>query len=353
MNWYGYGCLGGIEFANDSRFSAYLRNGLLGAFYQANCDECEAVTDGDVYASPASDPAPWYDPQLLGSDEFLGLGALEITVGPVLSRSMASSAVQGGVLSPVRLGPRTVTVSGLLGASSPAGMAYGQRWLNEVLSGSYCEDGGGDELVLLPVCPEASYLPVDRAFRMLVGAGIVQGPEISKFQNFPFYKVTQVAFQLSASEPYLFGLAEEILSGTITATTDQGAFSVPEWVDGAAFVIDITNDTDSTVEDVVVTGRISLDGSCPVSGDAASVPPSWTYTIPTMEAGARIVIDGRRNDALWYDPSCKEPSSGLPHMTFDGPFKNAEIGPCTTACVSIDVGTGEVEAVVNAHLREK
>lgn len=344
--------MGGYELANTDRASVYIRSGFLGGSYMAYCDECSAIDD--TYSDPSTDEAPWYDGAFLGSDDFLGVLPLRIEPLETIGRTMGSRAGDGGVLSPLRLSPRVISFEGLLLARSGMGMAYGQQWLAEALSGTACRDGcEGDEVIILPACPSDDYTPSDRAFRSLVGVGIVDRPVYAPLGGFPEYKVQQVAFQLAASQPYLFTLAEDIISDDLS-TNLAGAMTIPQWVDGGTFVIDITNEDTVDATDIVITGRISLDGTCPVSGLGSSVPPSWTYTIPTLAPGDRLVIDGRRRRVSYYDASCKTASPGLSLLTLDeGPVKQPDVGPCTTFCVSATIGTGEVALDVNGHLRMK
>lgn len=351
---FGYLCSGGYEVGNADRVSSYIRSGFLGGSYTAYCAECPAILDdAEFYSDPSSDGAPWYDGAFLDSADFLGVLPLRMELLPVLRRQMSNNALDGGTLGPQRLSARVLTFEGLLLARSGPGMAYGERWLNEALSGDACRNGcDGDEAIILPACPEASYEPSDRAFRSLVGVGCIDGPVFAPLGKFPEYKVQQVTFQLAASQPYLFTLAEDIISDDLS-TNLAGSMTIPQWVDGGTFVIDITNEGVVDATDIVIEGRISLDGTCPVSGIGSSVAPSWTYPIATLGPGDRLIIDGRRRRVTYYDASCKEAGPGYHLIDFDGPWKNPDVGPCTTFCVSATIASGTVALDVNGHLRQK
>ena len=110
--------------------------------------------------------------------------------------------------------------------------------------------------------------------------------------------------------------------------------------------------TTTATTNIVITGQISLDGGCPVTGDGASVPPTFTYTIPTLAAEDRIVIDGTTRRITYYDASDKFATSGLPYITFSGPFIWPDVGPCTTMCLTITSSGGAATATVDSYLRE-
>src|SRR5947209_6297333 len=80
----------GVEISNAARTVAYLRaglantlqghwelgpGGLCSVLYRLNGGTC--ITP-EVFASPAADPAPWYDPLEPGAHDFLGFVLLDI-----------------------------------------------------------------------------------------------------------------------------------------------------------------------------------------------------------------------------------------------------------------------------------
>jgi hypothetical protein len=87
------------------------------------------------FISPSEDPAPWFDPGIIASAEFLGvIGTPEVS--EPLTRTVTERATGGGSLGPPRVGPRVVTVTdGWLVATTTRGLEYGHRWLAEALAG--------------------------------------------------------------------------------------------------------------------------------------------------------------------------------------------------------------------------
>jgi hypothetical protein len=130
------------------------------------------------------------------------------------------------------------------------------------------------------------------------------------------------------------------------------SLTTPEWGDGGTFVIDITNEELTAATDITITGQISLDGDCPVDGLGTSVPPSFTYTIPTLGPEDRIVIDGQRRQARYWDSSCKAWTSALPFVEWEGPWVFPDAGICTTLCLTLEIGGGEATVTVDAMNRE-
>lgn len=351
---YGYLCYGGVELSNEDRARSYITDGLLGAQFRpfSGCSPCAALDDGySEYVSPIADGI-WYDDSIPASAEFFGIMPGRIEVLTSLSRQVTRSVNGGGVLSPVTLSPRILTFTGTMLATSLAGMQYGSSWVQEVLSGSSCSFGcSGDDVTYLPACPDEDYDP-NLAFRKLIDCGIVDGPVFSPVDSdIPECYLTQVSFQIASSSGYRFGIGETLLDEELS-TTLAASYETAQWRNGGVVVIDLTNNGSVDATDIVVEGRISLDGSCPVTGDAASVAPSWTYTIPTIAPGDRLIIDGLRRRARYYDASCQQEVSGLPYIDFSGPWKAPEIGPCTTMCVELSIDAGTVDVNMTGHLRE-
>lgn len=346
-------CLAGVELANNARTSTYIANiGLPGATMPTEC-ACYAYDDG--YDTPLSDPAPWYDPTRPESADFFGFYASNATLDAVYTRAANQSARLGGVLGPIRPKARTVLVEGMMLARTAEGMAYGERWVAEVLRGSPCNEGGcaTDDILFLPACPEAEY-DADRYFRTLMLSGVIDGPVYAPIQALPECLVQQANFSLMASMPYIYHPADRCINNELIASYYgvplSCSLTTPQWMGDGTFVIDITAQAD--IDHLEVIGRISLDGTCPVSGLGTSVPPTFSYTIESMANEDRLVIDGARRQVLYYDASTKTASSALPRITWEGPFPWPDVGPCTTMCLTLEARTGEAFATVDTYLRE-
>lgn len=355
-----YLCYAGVEVSNEVRVADYVNNvGVPHVTMSRECP-CPALDFGyGGYDTPATDPAPWQEDTRPESNDFLGFRAEGIELPPVFSRNIKQRGGNGSAVSSLIAKGRVLGVSGSMWASSAEGMAYGERWLSEVLRGSPCVGGGcpADDLKILPACPELESYEDDRYFRTLVNVGVVDGPLFSPLQS-PNHEHTiqQAAFTLVSTQPWLYHPPTRCLDAEILSPYYAGslgcALTTPEWMGEGTFVIDITNIGTSNMEDITITGQISLSGSCPVSGTGTSVPYTFSYTIETLEPEDRIVIDGMRRQVRHYDASEKTAASGYSHITFTGPWKWPDVGPCTTMCLNIDTVAGEGEVTVDSVLRE-
>lgn len=189
---------GGIEIANANRVQSYLRGiglGIPASFAECGCD----VTDYGPYISPAEDPSPWYDPARAESGEFLGIVAHDVRLDPVIKRASTPRASLGASIGPLTKTQRIVSVKAIMLSRTEQGMAYGNRWLNDVLSGilTGCAQ---DTLRLLLACPSGGGTS---QFRTLRHVGIVDGPTPGPVNNLPECHVCEVSFQLAAGIPQL------------------------------------------------------------------------------------------------------------------------------------------------------
>lgn len=200
---------GGIEIANENRTADYLNAGLLTGVTvsAANCS-CSATDDGP-YDSPALDPAPWYDSSRPESAEFLGLLAGEVRLDPVAIRSVVPKASAGSTIGRLYLRHRIVSCRGVLLASTAQGMAYGERWLADVLAGQII-GCAPDTVRILLACPSGS---ATAQFRTLRHVGVVDGPTFGPAQELPECYIQEVLFQLASGTPWLYADEQTCLAG--------------------------------------------------------------------------------------------------------------------------------------------
>lgn len=339
-----YLCLGATEIVNGARTLAYGANCL---FDPCPCPALEDVT----YTDPATDDAPWYDADHPESEDFWGLLASDIVLSPATSRSVTDLVGDGAQIGAEKLRSRIVEVQGWMVATTDQAMWYGERWLQEALRGSPCASGCAiDDLHLLPFC-RAEDGSVDLAddFRSMARAALIDGPRFVPVSEDDGYIIQTAQFQLAVGVPWLYNPAERCLDAEPVAGVVTCSLTTPQWTEEGTFVIDITAETD--VSDLLITGKVSLDGSCPVDAPGDSVQDCFSYAVASMGAGDRLVIDGRRRRADWIDASEKFATSALPHLTFTPPFAFPDVSYCTTVCLSISAGYGDATATVDTHLR--
>jgi hypothetical protein len=224
---YGYG-LNGTEIWNNLRVLDYLsgnpatftlpmRNVAQYVNRGAECSNvlslvCDPPLSGDRYTSPAGDDAPWYDPQIPESADFAGLYVEEVTgFDSVVERSISTAAIYGGALGPLKLGPRQITVTGYLFASTCCAAEYGLHWLTEALiASSGCDDCGLGDFYMLKCCPPDDVYEPDPAdyARIMLRTGLLDGPKVvDKFGtccDACGYTTLKVQFTIASELPYLF-----------------------------------------------------------------------------------------------------------------------------------------------------
>lgn len=340
-----------MEIANHARVAAYVSNvGIPGADMPSSC-ACAVLDDG--FDLPQTDPAPWYAETRTESAEFLGLYAASIVPQGTGSRSATPVSGRRSSLSRLKRKGRILQVAGLMQASTSEGMDYGERWLTEALRGGPCDDDGCPtvDLIILPACSEDGY---DDGFRTLVNVGLLEDPVFKQVGELPECHVQEASFLLMSSMPYFYHPATRELDAVVLTYGEELAASLttPDWMGEGTFVIDVTNVATTSTTDIVIQGQLSLDGSCPVTGDGTSVPPSFIYTIPELEPEDRIVIDGMRREVRLYDASTKTSTPDLTLIDWEGPFIWPDVGACATMCVTITGNGGDANVTVDSVLRE-
>lgn len=344
-----YLCAGGNEVAHLARVTTY----GAAEFFDGGCD-CPALEE-DVFVSVSVDPAPWYSADHTESVDFLGFLPESITLSEAGLRGVSSLGDIGSYVGSEQLPGRVVDVSGWMVARDVTAMMWGQHWLTEALRNP-CEDCAGDVLQVLKSCRDDDYPMFDYSqdFRTLVGAKVVQFPRYSELSDSPDFVVQTVQFQIVASMPWLNRPPVNCYTDEpITGSGDPLAclLTTEEWA-GGTFVIDITNVDSSATTDILITGRLSLDGSCPVDIPGSSVPPSFVYSIPNLDPEDRLVIDGTRRRVTLYDASDRFASGGLHLFDFEGPWKFPDVGVCASMCLTVEAAGGDATATIDGYLRE-
>lgn len=352
MRLYGFLCLNGTEVAFRDRTKDYLHNFNITGLNPGARGDCQLLREGDVYVTPASDDAPWFDPNVSASANFLGILPERIDLLPVASHSVSQRANEGAIIGPRILKHRLLQFSGTMFATSWEGMAYGDRWVNEVLGSANCPDGCVDaEALVLPACPGSTANP-ENYLRRLLDVGIVDGPTITPTQDgVPECHLSKVTFQLAAGQPYLFSpkitCADEATLSTDSSAPTCCKISTNDWPGDAVAVIKLTAQ-DANVTNIHLTGKPTFDGNCP----SVEGMPCWELTIPVLPRDGTITIDSARRQIRYGDPSLKVEKSGIRMVSWEGPLTYPEISPCSEFCVCAWNEAGDVTMTVEKVIRE-
>lgn len=397
-------CFQGIEILNDLRTLTYMRRGLLGVpqwsvslaagsvteggYVDAYTDEytadpywpgnlqcyCEILDESSSqtpggYVSPADDPAPWYTSARPESNEFLGLLLIDCDIPPTFSRTVAPSPSRGGVAGRLLPKQRVMSVSAIMYASTDRGMAYGERWLADVLAGNQCDplsDLG--DLEILPSCPDTVaggrysdtysdiYLedPVDPAtfFRTLKRTGIADGPTPVPLGqtrgSIPECNAQRVEFTLVSELPWLFSPAVEIADAPIGAGGSlSGQASTAEWVGDAGVRLTITAGA-SGFEGTVSATPMVAGQTCATAG----TDPAYEYGI-SVDAENTWVFDSATRQLQGFDITSKAWVSGMSSLSIpDGGFSWLEIPPCSDVCITVTCSSGGGDVLIEQINRE-
>lgn len=202
--------LGGNELVNTARVQAYAV-GCGGGSIGCACPGLAQAVEGDGfggYTDPVVDDAPWIDPAVPASGEFLGVLGLEAEGlgNGTMARSPVELAQHGANIGVPRFGHREITYEVSLVARTEAGLAYGTAWLASALRGTSCGEGEcwGAVACVFAWCP-TSHADGDAAQRYLYDVGLLEGPETTQvFRTDTGLWFRSVEFTLVAGNPHIY-----------------------------------------------------------------------------------------------------------------------------------------------------
>lgn len=184
MGYDGWLKFNGVEVINSQRAAAYVGAYGVGA---VTCQQCRGATAGPFY-DPVTDAAPWVDPAVPWSADFLGY--FGITVGGATTgtgqRTPLARVSDGAIMGQFKRGAREMPIHAKGFARSAQGMSWGQSWLAGILEAgsgvTACNSPcNGVPMQVLAWCPNCTTDPVacGSATRSLFEAGLLQSPDFS------------------------------------------------------------------------------------------------------------------------------------------------------------------------------
>lgn len=188
MGYDGWLRFNGTEVVNAQRTAAYVRNYGVAA---VACTQCNGATAGPYY-DPVTDAAPWIDPAVPWSKDFLGF--FGITVGGVTvatgSRTPLSKVGDGAIMGQIRHAHREMNIHAKGFALSEQGMSWGQSWLSAILQAGSgippcnppCNGVVTEVLAWCPNCADDSVACL-KAHRTMFQVALQQGPEFTNKQH--------------------------------------------------------------------------------------------------------------------------------------------------------------------------
>jgi hypothetical protein len=237
MAFKGYLALDGNEIGNIERFTAYVQDRSW--FRPTYRSDGLGYALSQTYTDPATDAAPWWDPDVASSADFWGFCPVDITGLEDGSSEISTveSTSAGGIPGLVRLATKEVNVSGIMAGASEAAVEYGLIWLRRALLAGLCspldarkqalgtdltyfgyEPISSADALIAEVSAQQSLNASQRTFRKV---GISVSPRVMSQRSLACGdQITQVQFTLRIGDPYVYSNLTRVLTGL---------FDVPVW----------------------------------------------------------------------------------------------------------------------------
>lgn len=220
-----FGC---VTFADNLRTYTYHKWAQENALYPLECCpailDCSCVNDDPLipYVDPITDVAPWYDPSLPESGEFLGMMIMKVTGArnSTFTREVVDAFGDGSILGRPRLRGRSFVLEGLVIGTSCAGVDYGLEFLRRVFEDEVCACSPSDpcsacsgrQFTLRVFCGDAE--PCDNGIRTWDSTGTVDGIQVIDDDDLSdcCCVVRKVTLTIQTESPYSFNCADELCS---------------------------------------------------------------------------------------------------------------------------------------------
>lgn len=282
----GWMAFDGTEVINSARLSQYLSGTNCGTNPGSICVPCpdliREVSD-PPYVSPIVDEAPWYDPAVPISEDFLGVGGIDIE-----GLWMQPSEVVDGVIV------RDMAIRVVLAGKGEAAVSYGLAWLSMALNGSFCPTGSciGGQMCVAVACPT---IKAPDPVRTLVDVFALEKPEVVQIWQSGNVTFWEVEFTMRARNSGLFQDSQiQLLFNAQSAVRET--INLLEAYEGCGETQPCATDPECPRPLVPEVPQAPIDACYPtgdfeayrqvVSVDGSSVP-SWLELVPviTIRAG--------------------------------------------------------------------
>ncbi len=349
----------GIEIANGARTIEYIKRGLAGGNWSAvgecSCSvlwrELDCSSQEDCFVSPAADPAPWYDADVPASAEFLGIliPDLQAWFDGQASRNVAPSisGLGGASIGPMFQTPRALETACELVASTGAGLEYGRRWIQNILS-RLCDPCALSTARIRDACPPEDESDDTEGEWFVYNLGLVQG--LKKTSNpSPGPGCSDrmtAAMTLLAGNPYLYKRDEECLPDSPLNPDACGEECIDfcRWLTEAPDPVFCIVDPPSIgVLGVVITitagtgvHNLTIETLTDCANSAATGTVTGSLLVPALPAGSTLVIDSALRKITYTSPSGDSiDGTGFIALPFGFGVPWLEIGNCNPAgCIS-------------------
>lgn len=277
----------GTEIINSARLAAYLGIATCQVGPLSICMPCPDLVNevsDPPFVDPVEDAAPWYDPAVPVSADFMGVGGIDIE-----GLWMQPSQVVNGVIV------RDMSIRVVLAGRSEAAVSYGLAWLAMALNGSFCPTGSciGGQMCVAVACP--TVLAPDPV-RTMVDTFALEKPEVVTIWQSGGFTFWEVEFVMRSRNSGMFQDAAIQLTFTAQSAASE-TINLLEAYEGCTDVMPCATDPECPRPAVPEVPQAPIDPCYPtddfeayrqiVSVDGLSVP-SWLDLVPviTINAGS-------------------------------------------------------------------
>lgn len=352
----------GVEVSNGARTTQYLRTGQGGLGFQVGpagggCDcsvqwrglGCE--TQEECFISPAEDPAPWYDPDVPASGEFLGMLVPDMRAwfNGLAQHNVTArlSGLGGASIGPLHQLERDLQTEATLCASTQRGVEYGRRWLQQVLS-RFCDPCHLSVAELRSSCPPCDGSDDEEGQWFVYETALTAGHTIAVTPPagggpIGCQQIMPISLTLTAGNPYLYKLPIVCASGSLNPENcGPDCLSFCHWFSDQPPAVECTIDPPviGVLASVltITAGHGMSDLTVSILSDCGSSASEAlaTLNVPYLPAGSVLIIDSALETVTYTGPDgVTIDGIGFIALPFGQGMPWLAIGDCNDArCIS-------------------
>lgn len=318
----------GVEISNGARTTQYLRTGQGGLGFQVGpagggCDcsvqwrDLGCESQEECFVSPAWDPAPWYDPDVPASADFLGMLIPDMRswFDGLAQRNVTArlSGLGGASIGPMHQEPRELPVAATLCARNQAGVEYGRRWLQQVLS-RFCDPCHLSVAELRSSCPPCDESDDTEGQWFVYETGLTAGAKIAVTPPagggpIGCQQIMPISLTLTAGNPFLYKPAIVCIEDSLNPDNcGPDCLDFCFWLQGQPPAVECVvepprlGELASVVTVTAGHGLSDLTISILTDCGSSALEPLATLNVPELPAGSTLIIDSALETVTYTGP---------------------------------------------------